>query len=119
MHRVVLAVVLSGLALLAGCTSECTLIGCSSGISVSGAAGDARVCLDDVCETFGGIGRVPGPFARFDDVHEGFAKHILTVGDVRYEGPIAFTKMLPNGADCGPRCYQAAFVLDSGSLRPV
>jgi hypothetical protein len=106
------------LVLLGGCafSTECKMMGCVSGISVSGASADAQVCLESVCIALNGSGPPPGPFARFDDVHEGDAKHVLTVDGTRYEGPIRFEKLQPNGPKCGPRCYQAAFVLANGKL---
>jgi hypothetical protein len=114
-RRALLAIVLmSGCAL----SSECKMMGCSSGVSIIGASADARVCLDDVCTTFDGIGRSSGAFARFDDVHEADAKHVLTVDGTRYAGPISFGKLLPNGPNCGPRCYQAGFALADGKLEP-
>jgi hypothetical protein len=109
MRRVALALVL-----LTGC-SECTMAGCSSGIWITGASADAQVCLDDVCTTLDGGSP---SLARFDDVHENDAKHVLTVDSIRYQGPIRFTKVLPNGPSCGPRCYHASFVLADGKLEP-
>jgi hypothetical protein len=116
MRRALLALVL-----LSGCVSpvSCTLAGCVSGVSVSGASADAQVCLDGVCVNLDGSGPPPGPFARFDDVHEGDAKHVLTVDGIRYEGPIRFEKVLPNGPKCGPRCYRAAFVFTGRELVPL
>jgi hypothetical protein len=86
--------------------------------SHTGASADAPVCLDDVCTTIDRIGLPSGSFARFDDVHEGDAKHALTVDGILYAGPISFGKLQPNGPKCPPRCYHAAFVLTNGKLEP-
>jgi hypothetical protein len=111
MRRLLLALVL-----LSGCASPtCLVVGCSSGIWITGASAGASVCLDGVCNKLLGE-----PSSRslvsFDDVHEGDAKHVLTVDGIRYEGTITFEKVQPNGAKCPPRCYHAAFVLANGKL---
>ena len=93
-------------------------MGCVSGIYIIGASADAPVCLDGVCTTFDRVGLPAGSFARFDDVHEGDAKHILMVDGIRYTGPISFGKLQPNEPKCSPRCYHASFVLADGKLEP-
>jgi hypothetical protein len=113
MRRVVLALVL-----LSGCASPtCTVVGCSDGVWISGASAGAPVCLDGACISLLGD-PTPRSLVSFDDVHEGNAKHVLTVDGIRYEGPITFEKVQPNGPQCPPRCYHASFVLAGGKLEP-
>jgi hypothetical protein len=110
---------LLALVLLSGCSSiDCTLVGCVNGLYVTGASAGAQACLDDVCTALDGDGGARGRFAPFGDVHEGYAKHVLTVDGVRYEGPVTFEKLQPNGPKCAPRCYHAAFALTDGKLEP-
>lgn len=75
------------------------------------------MCLDDVCTNLAGD---PSSWSlvSFEDVHEGDAKHALTVDGIRYEGPITFEKVPPNGPERPPRCYHAAFALTNGQLEP-
>ena len=114
MRRALLALVL-----MAGCSSQnCTVVGCVSGIYVTGASANAQACLDDVCTALARGGGARGRFAPFDDVHERYSKHVLMVDGLRYEGPITFEKVQPNGPKCPPRCYQAAFALTNGKLEP-
>lgn len=114
MRRVVLALVL-----MTGCSSQnCTVVGCVSGLYVTGASAGAQACLDDVCTALDGAGGARGRFAPFDDVHERYAKHVLTIDGTRYDGPITFEKVQPNGPKCPPRCYHALFVVADGKLEP-
>jgi hypothetical protein len=115
MHRLLLALVL-----LNSCafSTECKTMGCRNTVSIVGAPSSAQACLDDECTALDNYGSPSGSVGRFADVHEGDAKHVLTVDSVRYEGPIRFEKVLPNGPNCSPRCYRATFVLADGKLKP-
>jgi hypothetical protein len=110
-----LRLMLGGVALVAAATGcsykDCTLVGAVDGISVEGVH-PGKVCLDDVCTTDVGPG-----VARLI-VNRRAKTHTVVVDDLRYVGPIEFTKFQPNGPGCDPTVYRATFIIENGTLKP-
>lgn len=110
-HRRLLALVVA-LGFGAGCAAQdCTLAGCRSGVTVNGLGiNGPDMCFDGECH--------PVDSLRFNIDHNR-KSHIITIGTLRYEGPVALVKLQPNGAKCGPTCWRATLVIDGDTLRPT
>jgi hypothetical protein len=102
----------------------CTLIGCSSGVTVritapQPAGSTFTVCIDDHCAKR----MAQGDFYRLEDsaidgskpvririVLRSKRRRVLA----RYDQQVMLTKSQPNGPECEPICWQATFAIGAG-----
>ena len=105
---------------LAGCAGgqSCTLVGCSSQLTVRLPAGttSGTACVAGVCTSAVVDGALLVPLGRRAEGDT--AQVTVTLADRTYEGEVPLTRTRPNGASCPPVCVngQAEVDVDAGRV---